>query len=221
MWIHKGDIFYDDEFPFFNLVTTKISGDMKEETARERVCSFNGINIKSLARAEQVHGCVTAVAGAKDGGSFVKGADGLATSQKGLPLAIFTADCVPVMLGAKGKACGIVHAGWRGLFKGIIPRAVKIFENEFGADPADIYASVGPHICADCYTVGEEIRKSFGLAATAANFDLGSEAAAQLKKAGINKISLNNNCTMHEPELFFSYRKDKTAARIMSVVSIH
>ena len=218
MWILKNNTFYDDEFPFFNLVTTKTSGDMKETSAREKVCSLNGINIKSLVRAEQVHGNNNAVAGLKNGGTVIKSADGLVTSERNLPLAIFTADCVPVMLGAKGKACGIVHAGWRGLFKGIIPRAVKMFESEFGARPDEIYASIGPHICADCYTIGEEIRKSFGLSGTASNFDLGSEAAAQLKRAGINKININSNCTMHEPELFFSYRKDKTPARIMSLV---
>jgi polyphenol oxidase len=218
MWVLKDDIFYDSEFPFFHFVTIKCLGDMKDKQLRDRACSLKGVDNRVLVCAEQVHGSYAALVGINDAGTFVKEADGLVTAQKNISLAMFTADCIPVLLGAKGKACGIVHAGWRGLFKGIIPDTVKLFKKELGISTAGITASIGPHICAGCYTIGDEIRRAFGLSKTDANFDLAREAVSQLMQIGITDISVSNNCTKHETDLFFSYRKDKTPARIMSLV---
>ena len=209
---------HDDEFPFFNLVTTKSSGDMKDATSRGGACNFYGIDPDSIVFAEQVHGSRVAVAGKGNEVKFIKGADGLVSSEKGVSMAVFTADCLPVMMGTAGKAAGIVHAGWRGLFKGIIPEAVKLFKDKFGAQPGELSVSIGPHICAGCYSIGEEVRKAFGLSKNVAHFDLALEAESQLKAAGIKFVRVSENCTMHEPGLFFSYRKDKTRARIMSLV---
>jgi len=190
---------------------------MKDAPARAAVCSLNDIDGKDLVRAEQVHGNIAAAAGIENGGTCLKGADGLVTSGKNTAVAIFTADCLPVFFGVKGKACGIAHAGWRGLQNGIIPSTAALFEAAFGCAAREISASIGPHICAGCYAIGEEIRKAFRLKAGETNFDLAGEAVAQLKKAGIEKINVSGSCTCHETELFFSYRKNKIPARIMSL----
>ena len=220
MWQLKDGIYSDDEFPFFNLVTTKISGDMKDAAARAKLCSLNGVDPGGLVCAEQVHGSFVAVAGKKDGGMFIKGADGLVSAEKGTALAIFTADCVPVFLGAKGKACSIVHAGWRGLYKKIIPEAVKLLSVQFGVSPREIAALIGPHICPKCYAIGPEIREAFGLSATDEYFDLGREAVRQLNNAGVTSVTTGAFCTLHDKDMLFSYRKDKTSSRIMSLVKI-
>ena len=93
-----------------------------------------------------------------------------------------------------------------------------MFKKEFRVLPSDITASIGPHICPDCYVIGREVREAFGLPDTTVKFDLAAEAERQLLTAGVRKISLNSRCTFHEPELFFSHRKNKTASRMMSIV---
>jgi polyphenol oxidase len=219
MWLLKDSFFYDDEFPFFNFVTTRNLGDMKDAPARRKICALTGIAPDSIVYAEQVHGARVSPAGIKDAGKFVKGVDGIATSERNVSLAMFTADCMPVLLGAEGKAAGIVHAGWRGLSKGILSEAVKLFEKEFGIPARGITASIGPHICPGCYTVGQEVKREFGLSAADTNFDLAREAVSQLEKSGIKNVAVCERCTCHEPEIFFSYRKNKTQSRIMSLVA--
>jgi len=218
MWILKDNAFFDDEFLFPNFVTTRNLYDMKDAARREGFCSLRGIDNKGLVCARQVHGNTVATVRRDDGGKFIEKADGLVTAAGGMALAMFTADCLPVFLGVKGKACGVVHAGWRGLNKSILISAVDLFKKEFRALPRELMASIGPHICKKCYTIGSELREAFKLTETTLNFDLEAEAVRQLRSCGIRKISLNSHCTFHEPELFFSYRKNKTAARMMSVV---
>ena len=220
MWTIKDGFLSDDEFPFFNLVTTKQLGDMKDETNRTRLCSLTGTDPKRLVGAKQVHGGRAEPVSASDGGKFIEDTDALAASEKGMSLAIFTADCVPVLLGAEGKACAAAHAGWRGLMRGIIPAAVKLLAEKFGVDPRGIYAAIGPHICSGCYEIGGEIRQAFGLAEHERTFSLEREAVRQLNNAGVRKISSSGRCTFHEAELFFSHRKDKTTARIMSLARL-
>lgn len=218
MWILKDDILTDNEFPFPNFVTTKKLDDMKDQARRDAFCFLHNVENKNLVCAQQVHENTVVVAHRWDGGTFVEKADGLVTGSGGTAVAMFTADCVPVFLGAKGRACGIVHAGWRGLNKDILISAVNLFKKEFRILPLDITASIGPHICKNCYSIGSELRMAFKLPETATHFDLQAETVRQLRSAGVKKIILNEHCTFHEPELFYSYRKDKTAARMMSLV---
>lgn len=219
MWTLKNGFLSDDEFPFQNFITTKSLGDMKSPSARAEACSLKGLDSMSVVYAEQVHGNTVAAVGLKERGKFVKSADGLVTSAPGVSLAIFTADCLPVLFGVKGKAAGVSHAGWRGLYKGILPETVRRFEKEFNAKPGEITVSIGPRICSGCYAVGGEVKAAFGLPATAEKFDLTAEAVKQLKGCGVKNIIASGNCTLHEPDIFFSHRKDKTAARIMSLVT--
>jgi hypothetical protein len=218
MWILKDNILTDNEFPFPNFVTTKKLGDMKDDARRGQFCLLHNIEDKNLVCAQQEHGNSVVVAHRLEGGTFIEHADGLITGSGGTALAMFTADCVPVFLGAKDRACGVIHAGWRGLNKEILISAINLFKKEFRILPLDIIASIGPHICKKCYSIGNELRMAFKLPETATHFDLEGETLRQLRSAGVKKITLNEHCTFHEPELFFSYRKDKTAARMMSLV---
>ncbi len=219
MWILKDNFLYDDAFPFFNLVTTRGLGDMKDEPNRKNVCSLKNIESASIVLAKQIHGKHAATVSAGDAGKVLDSTDALITGEKGLSLAVFTADCVPVFIGVKDKAVAVVHAGWRGLKAGIIPETIKLMSKKFGLEASQASASIGPHICKDCYTIGEEVKQAFGLAPTDTNFDLTRETVKQLKTAGVNNINDSGRCTMHEPDLFFSYRKDGTSSRIMSLVT--
>ena len=88
--------------------------------------------------------------------------DASATNRSGLLLAVQTADCVPILLAdLKKRAVAAVHAGWRGTLQRIVPKAVGKMRMQFGSNPGDIIASIGPSIGACCYEVGVEVAVEF------------------------------------------------------------
>lgn len=89
-------------------------------------------------------------------------ADGLMTSEPGLLLAIQTADCIPVLIAdRRRRAVAAFHAGWRGTLKRIVENGVGRMRLEFGSNPKDLVAAIGPGIGQCCYAVGEEVRSEF------------------------------------------------------------
>ena len=77
--------------------------------------------------------------------------DGLVTDEPGVTLTIFTADCTPILFyDPVRQAVGAAHAGWRGTAAGIAARTVEAMTREFGSDPADIRAAIGPCISRCC-----------------------------------------------------------------------
>ena len=52
-------------------------------------------------------------------------ADAIITNQKKFPIAVLTADCVPILFYDKKKMIAAIHAGWKGAFKGIISKVIK------------------------------------------------------------------------------------------------
>jgi YfiH family protein len=88
--------------------------------------------------------------------------DALMTRQRGLLLGIQTADCVPVLIAdTKTRAVAAFHAGWRGTLARIVERGVGTMRLEFGSQPKNLIAAIGPAIGACCYSVGEEVRHEF------------------------------------------------------------
>lgn len=98
-----------------------------------------------------------------DGPGHHGDADGLVTTRPGLPLAVATADCAPVVIEAE-NAVAIVHAGWRGATAGIVGKALELM-SAAGARP--LRAAIGPAIGPCCYEVGPEVAAAFpGFVAT-------------------------------------------------------
>jgi polyphenol oxidase len=89
-------------------------------------------------------------------------ADGLMTDESGFLIAIQTADCIPVLVAdTRRRAVAAFHAGWRGTVKRIVENGVGRMMLEFGSQPADLIAAIGPGIGACCYAVGEEVLSAF------------------------------------------------------------
>jgi polyphenol oxidase len=89
-------------------------------------------------------------------------ADAVITRKRGVALAISTADCVPLLFyDPVTEAIGVAHAGWRGTARGIAAATVAAMQEQFGSQPADILAGVGPSIGPCCYEVSEEVRQLF------------------------------------------------------------
>lgn len=88
--------------------------------------------------------------------------DGLITNVPGVLLTVRTADCVPVLI-ADGKkhAVGAFHAGWRGTLARIVEKGVGEMRRQFGSDPADLVAAIGPCIHTCCYEVSDDFTDKF------------------------------------------------------------
>ena len=80
-------------------------------------------------------------------------ADAIITNQKNLPIAVLTADCVPILLFDKGNnIIAAIHAGWKGAFKDIIKKVIN-FLLKNGSTQNNIIAAVGPCIKQNNYNV--------------------------------------------------------------------
>ena len=88
--------------------------------------------------------------------------DGLMTDEQGVAIGILTADCVPILIADRKRgAVAAFHAGWKGTLRRIVENGVGRMRLEFGSDPADLMAAIGPSIGQCCYSVGEEVEHEF------------------------------------------------------------
>lgn len=73
-------------------------------------------------------------------------------------MVIFAADCVPILLeDTNTGSVAAVHAGWRGTAHNIVSNAVYEMKKNFGTQPENIKAAIGPCISSCCYEVGEDV----------------------------------------------------------------
>jgi YfiH family protein len=212
------------------------------ENIRENRRRFTGLlgGRWTLAACWQVHGVdVRVVRDDGDPQSEKERCDALMTKLPGVLLGVKTADCVPVLLAdARRRACAAVHAGWRGTLSGVVKHALARMREEFGTDPAEVRAAIGPAARACCYEVGPEVVAAFR--AKFSNADSlfvptrGGHALAdmqlanreQLLESGVapGRVHTLPLCTICRPELFFSYRRDKKlhgkTGRLLSVIGM-
>ena len=147
-------------------------------------------------------------------------ADGMATNQPGLALAIATADCGPVLFAdARNKVIGACHAGWKGALGGVLEATLEAMEH-LGAKRTEIHAVLGPTISAKAYEVGPEFHARFmdhdpayARFFTSSPkqdhfmFDLPALIGLRLRAAGVGHFENLDRCTYSEPDLFYSYRR--------------
>jgi len=202
MWKKKNNLYFDTEllkFKVLNFSSTATLGDMKDEKNRKNLLEkYFGSDV--IICGEQVHDDNIKIVTGSDAGKILSRTDGLVTREKGIILAVFTADCLPVFIFDKvKKIIGLIHAGRLGLSKLIVSKAIDILVKNFGSSSLDIHSAIGPHICKKCY-----------------NVNLDAIAEGQLKKAGVSNISNSKLCSYTGD--FFSYRRNKTDKRMMSLI---
>ncbi len=116
-----------------------------------------------LATIRQIHSNIVVLAAPADPlRERLLKADGLMTDTPGLLLGVQTADCIPVLVAdRKRRAVAAFHAGWRGTVKRIVETGIGRMRLEFGSQPENLTAAIGPGIGVCCYAVGEEVFSSF------------------------------------------------------------
>ncbi len=186
-------------------------GDLRGDLdARLRLSSRLGIS-DQWAVVDQVHGSdVIDVEAPGNHGP----ADGLFTEVAHLPLAVFTADCVGVVLMAD-DAIGVAHAGWRGAATGVVTALRARFESS-GRQVRR--AVIGPHIRSCCFEVGPEVAERFPEHVAETRWgttavDLAGVIGTQLSGIEVQDFSA---CTHHE-DTWFSHRRDSDPRRLASL----
>ena len=145
--------------------------------------------------------------------------DALVTNDPGVTLVVFTADCTPILLhDPVTGAVGAAHAGWRGTAAAIGAKAVEAMCREFGCDPANIRAAIGPNIGACCFETdadvpeamiaafGDEARPFIRQTGSKYHLDLKQINALSLRRAGVRHIDISCDCTKCQPDRFWSHR---------------
>ena len=122
-----------------------------------------GFDPKKLVFANQIHSNIVRVVTDKDClGSLshrdYPECDGLVTNTPGVAIAVFTADCTPILYyDPVTGAVGAAHAGWRGTAAGIAEKTVEAMVSAFGCDPKNIRAAIGPNIGVCCFETHADV----------------------------------------------------------------
>lgn len=142
-------------------------------------------------------------------------ADGLYTNQRDVKIGVLTADCMPIVM-FNQEELAVVHAGWRGLFGGIIQNAVKMFSKK------PKYAFIGPSIKVCCYEVGKDFLENLKVApkyyeVVAGRYYLSLQDIATdiLYQNGVLETYQVESCTACSGK-YFSYRKGDFDDRILT-----
>jgi YfiH family protein len=179
-----------------------------------------GDRVRAVRWCQQVHRTTVASLGEEPGHPFtgalcVGRCDGLITAEPGVALAVWTADCVPVLL-AGGGVVAAVHAGWRGVAAGIVPTVVRRLQVEYGVAPTSLRVILGPAVGRCHYPVGPEVvvrLQDSGVDPRhwehSHRVDLRAFLTAQLDSLGVGAECIIRvaGCTACSPELA-SYRRD-------------
>jgi YfiH family protein len=197
---------------------------------RRRIATAIGFETEAVVACQQVHSATIQTVTASDRGrgahdhrEAFPATDGLITNVPGIPLMVMVADCIPVLIADPvQRVIAALHAGWRGTQQQIVTAALKRMQQEFGCNPAHIQIAIGAGISYPQFEVGPEVVAAFAeqipindselvrFHGEKARLNLPAINALQARQQGVpaHQIETISRCTVSEPELFFSYRRD-------------
>lgn len=183
-----------------------------------------GFDMKKLVLSHQTHTDTVRRVGHREAGAGLfapelEECDALITNEPGIALAIFTADCTPILLhDPVTGAVGAAHAGWRGTASAIAGKTVAAMQREFGCDPGNIRAAIGPNIGFCCFQTDEDVPRAmveaFGSAAEPFiqpqdhkyYVNLKAINSLVLEQAGVQQVEISTDCTVCQSHRFWSHR---------------
>jgi len=213
----------------YSSLNLRIHSDDNREALRQNyeiICGELGTFPEKLVFSRQVHeDTVRAVTSADCHKALFSevpyDADALITNEKGLPLVVFVADCIPILLcDPETPAIGAVHAGWRGTVLDIVGKAVAEMGRNYGSRPENIRAAIGQGISFCCFETGPEVpaavRELLGKDAELFIKPRGEKFMVDLKGAnrfllerrGVlsSNIEVSDECTSCLNEKYWSHR---------------
>lgn len=204
-------------------------GDDPDAVARNRRVLMEAAGVSRVQWLTQVHGTRVLEATAATVPEAPE-ADAAWTRERGLAVAVLTADCVPIALCDRAASvAAIAHGGWRGLVDGVLAGVVGAMP----VSPGELVAWLGPAIGPSVYEVGEEVAARVAalpdgerLAAAVltpvgrpgkALLDLFELSTRLLERLGVGVVYSDRLCT-HGDRRFFSYRRDGRTGRMATLV---
>ena len=201
--------------------------DQPEAVQVNRQRLHAALGLAPVAWLRQVHGCRAV----QSDPEMQFEADAQWTTKIGQPIAVLTADCLPVVLASNDGACvGVAHAGWRGLAAGVLQALIA----DMPVLPSNVTAWLGPAIGPKVYEVGPEVYAVFEdrlgdrsarcfvpSARRPGHFmaDLFALARLALTEAGVSQVNGGGLCSYTDAERFFSHRRDgPTTGRFATLV---
>ena len=163
-----------------------------------------GAGGRQFVTAEQVHGAVVATVHAGDVSHF-PGADALITDDPSVCLGIYVGDCGPLWLvDPVRRAIGCVHSGRKGTQLGIVSAAIEAMVKNYGSEPSDIVAQLGPCIRPPNYEV-----------------DFAADIIRQCREAGLLSVHDCGRCTAADADRYYSYRREKgQTGRMLALLAL-
>jgi len=205
-----------------------VGGTVGDDLARVR--ANRNLSLKALGCVPesvfdvwQVHGADVVCANTpRPDGESLRQADIILTDKSDLTLYMRFADCVPMLFHDPRKGViGVAHAGWVGTLRDVATSTVNTMKKQYGSNPADIVAGIGPSIGPDHYEVGSDVilqvMQKFGdeseLLLKSHNgkihFDLWKTNQILLERAGVGTIEIAGVCTACNTSDWFSHRAEK------------
>jgi hypothetical protein len=156
-------------------------------------------------------------------------ADAAITRVPGTVAVVMTADCLPILLcNQDGSEVGAIHAGWRGLQRGVIQAALAAMNSP----KQQLMAWIGPGISQSCFEVGDEVREAFTNSTQGAQdyfsvhreghwlCDLAGIAELILRMQGVGEVCRDLHCSYRDADRFYSYRRVTTTGRMATMIWI-
>jgi len=208
-------------------ISHKVQDDpSRVEENRTLLSRAMGMDLDKVVYVDQVHGDsvlkLDAVNHPAGGGPLGQG-DGIITNEKGVPLMLLVADCLPVLFyDPTHQAVGLAHAGWRGTVSHVAAKTLLAMGEAYGSRPEEVRAVLGPCIGACCYEVGTDVFREFSevfpwsgevfhkTSVGHWKLDLAEANARQLLEIGLKEENLIRSglCTIRHNDLFYSHRAE-------------
>lgn len=193
---------------------------------RARLLAAMGVPEVPMIMANQIHGSSIVELSSADPDAFDgackrarEGADAIAVGVPHVAALLCYADCAPLIIVSPSGRFVVVHAGWRGAVAGIAGKAARLLarcdDREFGGVKPDVYnAYIGPHIHAECFETGADVRALFvdrygeRIVPDECHVDMARAITDDLERAGLSpsRVVGADSCTVCASERYFSYR---------------
>ena len=229
--------------PFSSLNLGLHTGDEDRQVIANRQLFSQGVGVEAddIVTAQQVHRDNVVVVGLEHLGKgaqiyseAIEDTDALITNVPGVPLLLFFADCVPVMIvDPVKKVIGIAHAGWKGTVDHIGQKTVLAMQKHFGTNPQHCLVGIAPSVGPCCYEVDDVVinklkdkfenwEQLLDQKGSKWHLDLWQANRLQLEQIGVqtSNIVVSKVCTVCNSELFFSYRAENGCTGRMGVVIV-
>lgn len=205
------------------------TGDMKEIASQETIYKQLGIPPGQILHFHQTHSdTLCTISNARDAATYqntaLRDADAWLFTTPGVGGAILTADCVPLFLWDEGaQVFALAHCGWKGVVKRLPFKTARALY-QAGAR-STVQGWLGPHIQDCCFEVQEDVACQFSAPSVRRKngkifVNLNVEILRQLEEAGVDPLQVKTPyyCTCGDKENFFSWRRDRVRAHLLSFI---